>query len=91
MAEDAAAWLQREEMVARTVTLKMRYHDFTTITRSLTIPATRARDEIVHAAEILLERTEAGQRPVRLLGVSVKNFGESETASVVTDLRLPFE
>ncbi len=93
LAEDAAAWLEREQMLARTVTLKMRYNDFTTITRSLTIPATRERKEIVGAAESLLERTEAGQRPVRLLGVSVKNFDEPETRTspIVPDLRLPFD
>ncbi len=34
MARDAAAWLLRRELCARTVTLKLRYSDFTTITRS---------------------------------------------------------
>ena len=91
MAEDAAAWLNRERLLARTVTLKMRYDDFTTITRSLTIPATRDQPEIVAAAEALLERTEAGRRPVRLLGVSVKNFGETAPAVTLADLRLPFD
>ncbi len=92
MAEDAAAWLERERLLARTVTLKVRYHDFTTITRSITLPATRDRAEIVHAAEMLLERTEAGRRPVRLLGVSVKNFCDTAPeAVVVADLLLPFD
>ena len=93
MAEDAARWLEREQLLARTVTVKMRYGDFTTITRSLTLPATRHRDEIVRAAAALLERTEAGRRPVRLLGVSVKNFSETAPtpAVVVPDLLLPFD
>jgi DNA polymerase-4 len=91
MADDAVAWLEREGLLARTVTLKMRYNDFTTITRSLTIPATRDRAEIVGATETLLERTEAGRRPVRLLGVSVKNFCETEATTLVADLRLPFD
>ena len=34
MARDAAAWLERKRILARTVTLKVRYSDFTTITRS---------------------------------------------------------
>jgi DNA polymerase-4 len=91
MAGDAAAWLDRERLLARTVTLKMRYSDFTTITRSLTIPATRDRAQVVQAAEALLERTEAASRPVRLLGVSVKNFREAEASVIVPDLRLPFD
>ena len=34
MARDNATWLQRHGLVARTVTIKVRYDDFTTITRS---------------------------------------------------------
>jgi DNA polymerase-4 len=90
MAEDAAGWLDHERLLARTVTVKMRYDDFTTITRSVTLPATRDRSEIVRAATMLLERTEAGRRPVRLLGVSVKNLCETEPTALVPDL-LPFD
>jgi DNA polymerase-4 len=57
------------------VTLKVRYSDFTTITRSHSkAPSTRDADDIAARAVALLERTEAGQRPVRLLGVSVHNL-----------------
>ena len=41
MAADAARWLTRRELLARTVTIKVRYSDFTTITRSHTAPPTR--------------------------------------------------
>ncbi len=91
MAQDASSWLEREQLLARTVTLKVRYDDFTTITRSVTLPATRDTGAIVQAATMLLDRTEAGQRPVRLLGVSVKNFCSASEVAVVPDLRLPFE
>jgi DNA polymerase-4 len=91
MARDAAAWLQEERMFARTVTLKVRYADFTTITRSVTLPPTRGTDEITKAAEALLQRTEAGARPVRLLGVSVKNFCDMDERATVPDLVLPFD
>jgi DNA polymerase-4 len=91
MAEDAAAWLQEERLFARTVTLKARYGDFTTITRSLTLPPTRDTHEIVETAKALLERTEAGTRPVRLLGVSVKNFSETALDAEIPDLLLPFD
>jgi DNA polymerase-4 len=74
MACDAAAWLVRRELYARTVTIKVRYHDFTTITRSHTDAPTRAEDAIVRRALGLVDRTEAGRRPVRLLGVSVHNL-----------------
>jgi DNA polymerase IV len=78
MARQGAAWLERESLYARTVTVKVRYSDFTTVTRSHSAwPATRNGDEIVRRALDLLERTEVGSRPVRLLGVTVHNLEES--------------
>jgi DNA polymerase-4 len=78
MARQGARWLERESLYARTVTVKVRYSDFSTITRSHSAwPATRRTDELVHRAMDLLDRTEAGTRPVRLLGVTVHNFLES--------------
>jgi DNA polymerase-4 len=72
MAEEDAGWLERKDLFAKTVTLKVRYGDFTTITRSHTeVPATRDAGSLVRRAVALLERTEAGARPVRLLGVSL--------------------
>lgn len=76
MAASAAAWLARRELLARTVTLKVRYDDFTTITRSQTEGPTRDPDAIVRRALALLHRTEAGRRPIRLLGVSVHNLSD---------------
>ena len=97
MACDAAAWLVRRELFARTVTIKVRYDDFTTITRSHTDLPTRDEAPIVARATMLLTRTDAGRRPVRLLGVSVHNFtSTTEVAPAVRTVRraeatLPFE
>ena len=74
MASHAIAWLARQELFARTVTIKVRYDDFTTITRSHSAPPTRDATDLTARAVRLLDKTEAGQRPVRLLGVSVHNF-----------------
>jgi DNA polymerase-4 len=89
MAAHAIAWLARRQLLARTVTIKVRYDDFTTITRSHTAPPTRDENDLTSRAVALLDKTEAGRRPVRLLGVSVHNFsGEHEPASDRD--RLPF-
>ena len=89
MAADAARWLARKQLMARTVTIKVRYSDFTTITRSHTAPPTREEPGIIARAMQLLEKTEAGRRPVRLLGVSVHNFiGDADLAPAD---RLPFD
>ena len=72
LARKTAAWLERKRLVARTVTIKVRYDDFSLVTRShtSTMPG-READDIASRAVALLERTEAGQRPVRLLGAGV--------------------
>jgi DNA polymerase-4 len=90
MASRAAAWLARHELYARTVTIKVRYSDFTTITRSHSEPATRDPENIRSRAVVLLEKTDAGRRPVRLLGVSVHNLTDGMTAAEELQARLPF-
>jgi DNA polymerase-4 len=74
MAREVAEWLVKRDLTARTVTIKVRYEDFTTITRSHSGPATRDVDDIVSRAVSLLDKTEAGPRPVRLLGAGVHNL-----------------
>jgi len=94
MAREDAAWLERHDQYARTVTLKVRYHDFTTITRSDTqVPAVRAADALAARAVALLDRTEAGQRPVRLLGVTLHGLTDSSVDQPASDSlpRLPFD
>jgi DNA polymerase-4 len=72
MARRTAEILERKDLLARTVVLKLRYANFRTITRSQTRePSTRSADEIAGRAVELLAKTDAGRVPVRLLGVSV--------------------
>lgn len=63
------------EETATTVTVKVRYSDFTTVTRqrSYERPVKRA-GEITAIAHDLLARTDAGRRPVRLIGLTVSGF-----------------
>jgi len=78
MARENAEWLRRKGLVARTVTIKVRYENFTTITRSDSRPPTSDPADIVRRAVALLERTDAGRRPVRLLGAGVHNLGDPD-------------
>jgi DNA polymerase-4 len=81
MARQCAEWLARKELLARTVTIKVRYADFTTVTRSHTAAApTRDPGEIVARALTLLDRTEAGRRPIRLLGAGVHGLAGDDAA-----------
>ncbi len=96
MARDVASWLVRTSRLSRTVTLKVRYADFTTITRSMTVtPPTSDEEAIAERAVSLLTKTDAGRRPVRLLGVGVHNLsrlGEETPPEPATQvLKLPFD
>lgn len=75
-AHEVAAELQSIDRPARTVTLKIKYSDFKSITRSRTLPMRTDRAETIErvAHELLTENTEAGRRPVRLVGVSVSSL-----------------
>ena len=90
MASRSIGWLQRRQMLARTVTIKVRYEDFTTITRSHSALPTRDEGELTARAVRLLEKTDAGTRAVRLLGVSVHNFRGDNDIEDALD-RLPFD
>jgi DNA polymerase-4 len=91
MARGTAKWLAKRDLYARTVTIKVRYNDFTTITRSHSEPACRDEETIVRRAVALLDKTEAGRRPIRLLGVSVHNLSETPFMIPEGHPRLPFE
>jgi DNA polymerase-4 len=68
-AQRLAGRLRRSGLAARTIVVKVRYEDFTTVTRSHTgdRPKDAAR-EIFEAGRRLLEETDR-VRPVRLLGI----------------------
>lgn len=91
MARHSAAWLTRKELRARTVTIKVRYAGFATVTRShsCAVPTCNP-EEIVARALTLLERTEAGRRPVRLLGAGVHGLS-GDHAAIGTPGILKFE
>jgi len=72
---EVAARLRRQGGRARRITLKLRYSDFKTITRSRTLKAPTCFDvDIFKVARELLEANLAPDRPVRLLGVSTSGI-----------------
>ena len=82
LAEDVAGELRRKGLRARTVTIKVRYNNFTTVTRSHTTEYfTDSRPDLMNRAQMLLERTDAGVRPVRLLGVGAHALKAAEPPS----------
>ncbi len=74
-AEQVGWELRKQKLKGSTVTVKVRYPDFTLVTRSLTLPfPTDQGIEIYETALKLLPRTEALSRRARLLGVGISNL-----------------
>jgi DNA polymerase-4 len=75
MAAEVANGLEKRTLAACTVSVKVRYSDFTTVTRARTFPIpTVSPARLAAIAKDLLRRTEAGRRAVRLLGVSTSTL-----------------
>jgi DNA polymerase-4 len=69
--------LRRAGVSGRTVHIKVRFSDFSTVTRSMTLAGgTDVARDIYRAARELLTRLDVGSRPVRLLGVGVSGLDE---------------
>lgn len=86
LSEDVGARLRRAELRGRTVQLKVRFDDFTTLTRHRTLAqSTDANETIYQTAVGLLYETALEGRKVRLLGVGVSGFREPVQASLFED------
>lgn len=91
LAQKIETVLESKDTGGSTVTLKVRYEDFSTITRSMTLPAP------VYSAEMIIPQinrlkysTEIGRRRVRLLGISLSNLVSRKERKPV-QLMLPFD
>ncbi|PLY11602.1 MAG: DNA polymerase IV [Desulfuromonas sp.] len=91
LADKVAALLQGKETSGLTLTLKVKYADFQTVTRSFTgsEPFERAEQMLARATELLKE-TEAGARAVRLLGLTVSQLTTEIPLPDGPQLTLPF-
>jgi DNA polymerase-4 len=79
LGERVGADLRHKEKRARCITLKLRYADFTTITRRLTLGQTTDSDQLIFDTGVkLLDRALAGEKqPVRLVGIGVSGLAEA--------------
>ena len=83
LARETAEWLEKKHLAGRTVTIKVRYADFTTVTRSHTLSRPTADADVISSwAAELLYRTQAGRRPVRLLGARVNGLVEDASLNL---------
>ncbi len=90
LAAKVAALLERKQTGGLTLTLKVKYADFKLVTRSSSREtAIESAEEILSLAERLLRKTKAGEKPVRLLGLTVSHLTTEIPAADALQLELP--
>lgn len=76
---ERVCWRARKRRIkARTVTLKVRYADFHTITRARTVSPTSSELELYPVVKEMLARAKTRPLPLRLLGLQLSNLGPFE-------------
>lgn len=92
LAEDIAQSLVKSDRGGKCIVLKVKYADFSIITRSRTVlsPIREAKEIAAIALSLLKSSTDAGRTPIRLLGVSARleSASANETASPQLDLEI---
>ena len=73
-AEDVGRQLRRHRAKARTVTLKIKYHDFRQITRSVTLPEPFQSADVLFTQARRLLKPELLRQKIRLIGVGASNL-----------------
>ncbi len=69
---------------ARTITLKLRFSDFSTITRSKTLPDATDSERVIDEVSLALFNRHSGKAPWRLIGVKASGFDAEEQLSLLT-------
>jgi DNA polymerase-4 len=79
LSQQVSAHLHRLDLSAQTIAIKLRYADFTTLSRQITVDRPTADEaEIYRTALALLRSTWQRGRPVRLLGVAARRLASPE-------------
>ena len=74
LTEKIAYELRQDEKVAGCIAVKIRYHDFETTSRQITVPYTCADDEIIPVVKELFDKLYKKGEAVRLLGVRLSEL-----------------
>ncbi|MBN2655658.1 MAG: DNA polymerase IV [Spirochaetales bacterium] len=92
IADDIEQTMIRHKAKAQTATLKVKYHDFQSVTRSVTSDQLfHNSSEIMNRIWSLVSKTDAGKKPLRLLGISLSGLSGRDFGEYDPQLHLPFE
>jgi len=90
IAEQLEKRLQKQNLAGKTVTLKIKYSDFTQQTRSKTLPYFIANKSLLYETAKELLYQERMKNSVRLLGISITNLNTEVKKTVVVQLKFDF-
>jgi DNA polymerase-4 len=76
MTEKVAYELRQDNLFTACIAVKIRYADFTTQSKQVTIPLTFCDDELIPVAKQLLQTLYSGKQAVRLLGIRLSNLNK---------------
>lgn len=81
--------LNRNGLRGRTLTVKFKFHDFTLITRSLSVASVlEDKDSMLSLTEKIVENLDLKDRKIRLLGVGMSGFVQEENGRIPHQLTL---
>lgn len=91
LSERVSSAMLKLNAAGKTITLKVRYENFETITKSQTLPLfTNSASDLFSVSRRLLEQTEAGEREIRLMGLSVSSLNLTQGGDIGEQLEIPF-
>jgi len=83
LCESVAASCRRKDIAGTTVTVKLRFRGFDTVTRQCGLPAPADTVEAVWpVARTLFRKADRGRVPIRLVGVTLSGFGDEPAAQL---------
>ncbi|MCK4742272.1 MAG: DNA polymerase IV [Sulfuriflexus sp.] len=81
LSEQVASRLRVKDVKGKTISIKIRFHDFKTITRSKTLFENSSQTMLIWQVvkQLFLDTWQEGKMSIRLVGVSVSGFSKSES------------
>jgi len=94
LADELEKRIQKSKAEGKTITLKLKYNDFSQFTRSRTLnECIKTKNQIIHIVSDLW-KLRPNEKPIRLLGISISNFtkedSDIEKKTIWVQLEIPF-
>lgn len=87
LCEQLESDLERKRVIGRTVGIKLRFEDFRTVTRDLTVSSDLKKAQAIREAAGQCLKRVSFERKIRLLGVRVSNLAPRHTSEVPSQFR----